>query len=1029
MDVDTLEAQAPKSAPSPEPPSGNDPSEPPNGKGNQPPKKTTVRKRTKTGCLTCRRRRIKCDEGKPTCGNCIKSKRQCEGYNQRIVFKESMGPFPSGHLWGHPVYHQQAQEALLNAQLSEAQTKAASSQGPLAAIAPKPLSVDFSGTGTHPYSQGFAGPSNHSIAGPPLFSPQHIDPQQHHLPSPQHLEPQHHLPSPPLLTPNTVQYPDQYPSPGDGLPFSDYYGAQTQQPVSALGHVSPIHGHHGQYSHPQPHPHDQGYGHGHGQEIRQSVETPQLASPDTAAALSGTVSVEEGYWQSDDEASMMASDDEQGPIDPHSSHLESNDLGILVARRLDTDGDAYGVHIRSFAGHNATNVLDTYMPSSANSPLNDSQTAAIFWYFVNVTGQSMSLYERHPFDPTPMFQGQPVAKERQHIWTYTFPIMAFNHPALMQAMLALGSLQMAKLQGHPPTAAMKHYHLSLRRIAKNYQSPTRRIQPATLAATLLLGFYEVWNSDHDKWCKHMWGARAILKELPLRQMTRDILTLKRRQREQARRNHQCDEFCFDSRHHEQKDDWPEPDTEFIESLTGLKRDVEKYEQIRDLYWWYCKMDIYQSFLGGTRPFMNYEAWTQCIPRGPFGKIDSIYGTFDHLMLLLGRLASFASKDLTRKRKARKYGPPPGAPGGPGGPPGSGPPGGPPGGFEGGPPGRFPGGGPPGAGPPGGFPGGPPGTFPGAPPGPGQGRGASPPPFTGLMPSSGTFDIPKGFSPPRESTPPPDSSSSSEEPEDFSTSTAKALQEWESIRAAFELFRSKLGPDFEPMGPDFAPPDMTPFGPALIYRTYSIAGIWMNYYMGLIILHRSHPSMPPIAIYAAGMAAQQTGRWANEIARIAAGLHEDTTHVSAVSTLVGAAFIESCFCLFVAGVQFQSLPQRHFTIRRLRDIARLTGWQSARQIADGCESGWNKAASLGRGPPYHSPPELGPLFPDNIWNRPRRIDRRIREIEASEEAPDGKLVLAKTEQAHYALGLLSVERDLDELVIVEEEDEKRRKGGN
>lgn len=176
-----------------------------------------------------------------------------------------------------------------------------------------------------------------------------------------------------------------------------------------------------------------------------------------------------------------------------------------------------------------------------------------------------------------------------------------------------------------------------------------------------------------------------------------------------------------------------------------------------------------------------------------------------------------------------------------------------------------------------------------------------------MPSSGTFDIPKGFSPPRESTPPPDSSSSSEEPEDFSTSTAKALQEWESIRAAFELFRSKLGPDFEPMGPDFAPPDMTPFGPALIYRTYSIAGIWMNYYMGLIILHRSHPSMPPIAIYAAGMAAQQTGRWANEIARIAAGLHEDTTHVSAVSTLVGAAFIESCFCLFVAGVQVRGFP--------------------------------------------------------------------------------------------------------------------------
>jgi hypothetical protein len=46
-----------------------------------------ARKRTKTGCLTCRKRRIKCGEERPTCVNCIKSKRHCDGYNQRIVFK------------------------------------------------------------------------------------------------------------------------------------------------------------------------------------------------------------------------------------------------------------------------------------------------------------------------------------------------------------------------------------------------------------------------------------------------------------------------------------------------------------------------------------------------------------------------------------------------------------------------------------------------------------------------------------------------------------------------------------------------------------------------------------------------------------------------------------------------------------------------------------------------------------------------------------------------------------------------------
>lgn len=40
--------------------------------------------------VACRKRRIKCGEERPTCANCIKSKRVCEGYNQRVVFKDGM---------------------------------------------------------------------------------------------------------------------------------------------------------------------------------------------------------------------------------------------------------------------------------------------------------------------------------------------------------------------------------------------------------------------------------------------------------------------------------------------------------------------------------------------------------------------------------------------------------------------------------------------------------------------------------------------------------------------------------------------------------------------------------------------------------------------------------------------------------------------------------------------------------------------------------------------------------------------------
>src|SRR3954464_8691499 len=54
-----------------------------------------MRKRTKTGCLTGRKRRIKCRAERPTCANCIKSKRQCEGYNQRVVFKPPIGDWPN----------------------------------------------------------------------------------------------------------------------------------------------------------------------------------------------------------------------------------------------------------------------------------------------------------------------------------------------------------------------------------------------------------------------------------------------------------------------------------------------------------------------------------------------------------------------------------------------------------------------------------------------------------------------------------------------------------------------------------------------------------------------------------------------------------------------------------------------------------------------------------------------------------------------------------------------------------------------
>ncbi|KAK4109648.1 hypothetical protein N656DRAFT_715579, partial [Canariomyces notabilis] len=40
--------------------------------------------KVRTGCLTCKARRVKCDEAKPHCQRCVKSGRKCDGYRSTI---------------------------------------------------------------------------------------------------------------------------------------------------------------------------------------------------------------------------------------------------------------------------------------------------------------------------------------------------------------------------------------------------------------------------------------------------------------------------------------------------------------------------------------------------------------------------------------------------------------------------------------------------------------------------------------------------------------------------------------------------------------------------------------------------------------------------------------------------------------------------------------------------------------------------------------------------------------------------------
>ncbi|PYH81755.1 acetyltransferase [Aspergillus uvarum CBS 121591] len=57
-----------------------------------PKRKRVFSNRTKTGCMTCRRRKKKCDEQHPACNNCIRGGFLCEGYSSRSTWQK---PSPS----------------------------------------------------------------------------------------------------------------------------------------------------------------------------------------------------------------------------------------------------------------------------------------------------------------------------------------------------------------------------------------------------------------------------------------------------------------------------------------------------------------------------------------------------------------------------------------------------------------------------------------------------------------------------------------------------------------------------------------------------------------------------------------------------------------------------------------------------------------------------------------------------------------------------------------------------------------------
>ncbi|KAF3171734.1 hypothetical protein TWF788_009638 [Orbilia oligospora] len=356
------------------------------------------------------------------------------------------------------------------------------------------------------------------------------------------------------------------------------------------------------------------------------------------------------------------------------------------------------------------------------------------------------------------------------------------------------------------------------------------------------------------------------------------------------------------------------------------------------------------------------------------------------------------------------GPPPGWQGGP--PPGlqGGPPpglqGGPPPGLQGGPPPGWQGGPPPGwqGGPPPGWQGGPPPGWTGGPP-PGC-QGGPPPGMAGpptRMPPAGMPAHPADAGPPStsstspsteggdQSTPPSATSAPKSPPKytkaELESMTVEAEMEWIEIYKALLLFQESLGDEFQPLEEELMPVQPSPFGDAIFYRTYSVSCLQALYKTAHIILERSHPSMPSNGWMAAGIAARKTAGLAQEMGRIAAGLFPPA-QASEISPPLGGVLIELSFCMLFAGVQYQDPNQREWLVEHMYNVGKMTGWGTANRCALGCEHAWEKAAAIGKGPPYK-----------------RRASSEPREMPISTQEGSNYVFLGSANKAHWATALL------------------------
>lgn len=303
--------------------------------------------------VACRKRRIKCDETKPRCKNCIKSKRPCEGYTQRVVFKDPANLGQHHDHFGQPVYLPGSRH---HAPGFDHAADHAAAQASLQPIAPRPTSY-----GT-------------SQRQPLSLAIQHAQMLHQQIGQPSYTSSAAYVPIPnPLLGPEASASQDFNAGIASHALLRSSFGSEQLLPESQLEPVG------------EP-----------GLQLRQSSQTHRLQQYDAATA------------GQDDDLSLDESDDEPPDLQ---DFVDGGSRNILKPYARG------GPEARTFSAFAQNYALSEYMDYAYSSELRRQDMQTIFMHFVSVTGPTMSLYERNPAAVAPGVRFHADAPLDNNLWS------------------------------------------------------------------------------------------------------------------------------------------------------------------------------------------------------------------------------------------------------------------------------------------------------------------------------------------------------------------------------------------------------------------------------------------------------------------------------------------------------------------------------------------------------------------------------------------------------------------------------------